>query len=211
MRFSFLPTEVKFYDYLAQATANLLEGARALQQLLSQYQDEERRTALVAHITEIEHQGDFLVHEVTHLLPRTLVTPIDSEDIKRLVSAIDDALDALDDATRHLQVYQVTNILKPARQQGQLIVEATQELDEAVKALPDKKHYPRVQERIVQINTLENNGDLVLHEAMSELVEQRSDWFDFIRWKEIYELLEETLDRIEDASDVVQGVMIGNA
>ncbi len=80
-----------------------------------------------------------------------------------------------------------------------------------MKGLRDKKHYAEVRQRIVQINTLENNGDRVLQEGLSSLVEHREDIFEFIRWKEIYELLESTTDRIEDAGDVIQKVMIANA
>ena len=82
MNFSFLPGEVKFYDFFEQASANLLDGAHLMAKLLDDYHDLEE---VVAQITEIEHRGDFIVHEVTNLLPRTLITPIDSDDIQRLI------------------------------------------------------------------------------------------------------------------------------
>jgi predicted phosphate transport protein (TIGR00153 family) len=208
MNFTFLPAEVKFYDYFELATANLLEGARLLQDLLDNYQNVEE---VVAQINEIEHRGDYIVHEVTNLLPRTLITPIDGDDIQRLVSSIDDALDAVQAAAERLLIYQVTDVRKPARRLAHLIVESSQELDAAMKGLRDKKQYNQVRERIVQINTLENNGDRVLTDGLSALVAHREDIFDFIRWKEIYELLEATTDRIEDAGDVIQRVLISNA
>jgi predicted phosphate transport protein (TIGR00153 family) len=208
MKFTFLPAEVKFYDYFERATANLLEGARLLQKLLDDFVNVEEG---VAQITEIEHRGDFIVHEVTHLLPRTLITPIDGDDIQRLVCSVDDALDAVQAAAVQLSIYQITEVKKPARRLAHLIVESAQELDEAMKRLRNKKLYDEIQAHIVEINTLENNGDRVLQDAVSELVEHRDDIFDFIRWKEIYELLEATLDAIEDAGDVIQKVMIANA
>lgn len=208
MNFTFLPAEVKFYDFFEQASATLLEGACLLQDLLDKYENVEE---VVAQITEIEHRGDFIVHEVTNLLPRTLITPIDTDDIQRLVSSIDDALDAVHAAAERLLIYQVTDIRKPARRLAHLIVEFAQELDTAVKGLRDKKRYGQVRERIVQINTLENNGDRVLNDGLIALVAHRDDIFDFIRWKEIYELLEATTDRIEDAGDVIQRVLISNA
>jgi len=208
LNFSFLPAEVKFYDYFEQASANLLDGARLLQVLLDDYQNVEEQ---VAQITEIEHRGDFIVHEVTSLLPRTLITPIDADDIQRLVSSVDDALDAVQAVAQRLQIYQIEEIRKPARRLAHLILESAQELDQAIKGLRDKKQYGQIRERIVQINTLENNGDRVLSEGLSSLVAHREDIFDFIRWKEIYELLEATTDRIEDAGDVIQRVIIANA
>ena len=208
MKFSFLPAEVKFYDYFEQASANLLDGARLLQNLLDNYQNIEEA---VAHINEIEHRGDFIVHEVTSLLPRTLITPIDGDDIQRLVSSVDDALDAVQAVCERLLIYQVTDIRKPARRLAHLILESSQQLDIAIKGMRDKKQYPHIRERIVEINTLENNGDRVLLDGLTALVAHHEDIFDFIRWKEIYELLEATTDRIEDAGDVIQRVLIANA
>jgi predicted phosphate transport protein (TIGR00153 family) len=208
MKFSFLPANVEFHNYFEKASANLLDGARLLQKLFDNYEDVED---LVAQITEIEHRGDFIVHEVMHLLPRTLITPIDGDDIQRLVSAVDDALDAVQAAAVRLVIYEVAEVRKPARRLARLIVESAQELDAAMKGLRDKKLYSEVQQRIVQINTLENNGDRVLEDGLRSLVAHREDIFDFIRWKEIYELLEATMDRIEDAGDVIQKVMIANA
>lgn len=208
MKFSFLPVEVKFFDYFQAATANLLEGARLLQTLFDDYRDVDD---IVAQMTEIEHRGDFIVHEVTNLLPRTLITPFDPDDIQRLIDAVDDALDTLHAAAGRLAIYQVTEVKKPARRLARLIVEGATELDLAIKGLADKKMYPQVRERIVQINTIENSGDRVFEDGLRSLVEHRADIFDFIRWKEIYELLEETTDRLEDATDVIQKVMITNA
>lgn len=208
MNFSFLPAEVKFYDYFEKATANLLEGADVLQKLLLHCED---LPAQVARIAEIEHQGDLIVHEVTNLLPRTLITPIDSDDIQRLISAIDDALDAVDAAAQCLLTYQVTEIKPPAQELARLIMESVRELDVAIRKLPNKRLYNQVRTHIVQINTLENEGDRILQQALSDLVAHRGDMFDFIRWKEIYQLLENTTDYIEDAGDVIQKVMIANA
>jgi predicted phosphate transport protein (TIGR00153 family) len=208
VKFSFLPAEVKFHDYFEKASANLLQGALLLQKLLDDFENINEQ---VAQISEVEHQGDFIVHEVTNLLPRTLITPFDGDDIQRLVSAVDDALDAVHTAALRLQIYQVTEARKPAKRLAKLIVESAQELDLAMKGLRDKKNYAQIRLRIVQINTLENNGDRVLQEGLSSLVDHREDIFEFIRWKEIYEILESTTDRIEDAGDVIQKVMIANA
>ena len=208
MNFSFLPAEVKFYDYLQKATANLLAAALVLQKLLDHCPD------VLAHVQEIariEHEGDLIVHEITNLLPRTLITPIDSEDIQRLISAIDDALDGVDAAAQCVITYQITDIKPPARELARLITESVQELEIAIRKLPSKRLYTQVRTHIVQINTLENEGDRALQEALSDLVAHRDDMFDFIRWKEIYELLEKTTDYVEDAGDVIQKVMIANA
>jgi uncharacterized protein len=208
MPFNFLPTEYKFYDYFERASINLLDGARLLQKLLENPQNLQEQ---VAQINEIEHQGDFIVHEVTNLLPKTLITPIDGEDIQRLVSSLDDAIDAIQAVADRTEVYQIVDVKKPARRLASLIVESAQELDLAIKGLRDKKQFDQVKMRIVQINTLENHGDRVLQEGLTNLVLHRNDIFEFIVWKEIYELLEAATDRIEDAGDVIQRIIISNA
>lgn len=208
MNFTFLPAEVKFYDFFEKQSTNLVEGARLLKNLVDDFQNVEEQ---VAQINEIEHKGDFIVHEVTELLPRTLITPIDSEDIMRLVSALDDALDAMQAAALRMSIYQITDVKKPARRLAALILESAQELDAAIKGLRDKREYAHIRQRIVQINTLENNGDRVLFDGLVSLVAHRDDMFDFMRWKEIYELLEATTDRIEDAGDIILRVTIANA
>jgi hypothetical protein len=207
-RISFLPVEVKFFDYFQAATENLLEGAKVLQGLLDDYHDVD---AVAARLAEIEHRGDAIVEEVTNLLPRTLITPFDHDDIQHLIAAIDDTLDTIHATATRLSIYQVTETKKPARRLARLIVEGAVELDMAVKGLQDKKQYPQVKERIVKINTLEKAGDRVLEEGLRNLVERRDDFFDFMRWKEIYELLELATDSLEHAGDVLQRVMIANA
>ena len=208
MKFSLLPTEVKFFDHFELATANLLEGAVLLKKLLDDYKNIEE---VQAQMTEIEHRGDFIVHEVTNLLPITLVTPIDGEDIQKIIFAIDDALDTMHAAVMRLSIYQVTEIKKPAKRLASLIVEGATELDCAMEGLRDKKSYANVKERIVQINTIENNGDRVMEDGLRNLVSRRDDMFGFICWKEIYELLEQTTDRMEDVGDIMQKVIISNA
>lgn len=208
MKFSFLPGEVKFYDHFDRASANLLEGARQLQELFDHYQDVEQR---VARITDTEHQGDLIVHEVTDLLPRALITPIDNDDIQHLIVAIDDALDAIEATAVRMVIYRVEQVREPARQLARVITRGAQELHAAVGGLRDKQRFGEIHTHIVEINTLENQGDVILRDALTALVDQRADMFDFIRWKEIYEYLEQTTDRIEDAGDVLQRVIIAHA
>lgn len=208
MNFTFLPAEVKFYDYFEKQSSNLVDGARLLKNLVEDFQNIDEQ---VGQINEIEHKGDFIVHEVTELLPRTLITPIDPEDIMRLVSALDDALDAIQAAAQRMSIYQITEVRKPARRLASLIFESAQELDTAIKGLRDKKEFDHIRERVIQINTLENNGDRVLYDGLISLVAHREDMFEFTRWKEIYELLEATTDRIEDAGDIILRVIIANA
>lgn len=207
VKFQFLPAETKFYDWFEKATTNLLDAAQQLQDLLDSYDDVENR---VARITELEHKGDFIVHEVMHLLINTLIIPLDSEDIERLISSLDDALDKIEATAVRMLIFRIEKPTDKARQLARIIRSGANELAVAMPKLREKKNFRQVNAHIVEINTLENNGDRVLRDALVEIVNNRDDLFNLIRWKEIYEMLEEATDRIEDVADVLQRVIIKN-
>jgi len=206
-KFQFLPAETKFYEWFEKATANLLEAATALQDMLDRYENVE---AKVAHITELEHRGDFIVHEVMHLLMHTLIIPLDSEDIERLISALDDTLDKIEATAVRMVIFRIEAPTERARQMAQLIRSGAQELHQAMPNLREKKTFRLVSEHIKEINTIENSSDRLLREALVDIVNHKEDLFNLIRWKEIYEMLEETTDRMEDVADVLQRVVIKN-
>jgi predicted phosphate transport protein (TIGR00153 family) len=207
MKFQFLPAETKFYEWFEKATANLLEAATALQDLFDHYENVELK---VKHITELEHRGDFIVHEVMHLLMHTLIIPLDSEYIERLISALDDAVDKIEATAVRMVIFQVEAPTEYARQLAHLIYRGALELNTAMPNLREKKTFRLVNEHIKEINTIENNGDHVLREALVDVVNHKEDVFNLIRWKEIYEMLEEATDRMEDIADVMQRVVIKN-
>jgi predicted phosphate transport protein (TIGR00153 family) len=207
VRFAFLPAETKFYEWFEKASDNLLEAAQQLQDLFDRYDDVENR---VARITELEHRGDFIVHEVMHLLMNTLIIPLDSEDIERLICSLDDAVDKIEATAVRMFIFRIESLTDKARQLARLIRSGAQELQAAMPNLREKRNFRLVNEHIKEINTVENNGDRVLREALVEIVNHKDDIFNLIRWKEIYEMLEETTDRMEDVADVLQRVIIKN-
>jgi predicted phosphate transport protein (TIGR00153 family) len=206
-KFQFLPAETKFYEWFEKATANLLEGAEALADLLDNYEQVEHK---VAHITELEHRGDSIVHEVMHLLMHTLIIPLDSEDIERLISALDDVIDKIEATAVRMVIFRIEAPTERARQLGHLIRSAANEIHQAMPNLREKKNFRLVTEHIREINTIENNSDQILRDALVDIVNHRDDLFNLIRWKEIYEMLEEATDRMEDVADVLQRVVIKN-
>lgn len=207
VRFQFLPAETRFYDWFEKASANLLEAGQQLQDLFDRYDDVESR---VARLTELEHRGDFIVHEVMELLTQTFIIPLDSEDIGRLISSLDDTLDAIEAAAVRLVIFRVEQPTERARQLARLIRNGAEQVKLAMPHLRDKKSFRLVGEHIVKIHTIENDGDRVLREGLNELVEHREDVFNLLRWKEIYEMLEQATDRLEDVADVLQRVIIKN-
>jgi uncharacterized protein len=206
-KFQFLPAETKFYEWFEKATGNLLEAAEALQDMFDNYEQVESK---VARITELEHRGDFIVHEVMHLLINTLIIPLDGEDIERLISALDDSVDKIEATAVRMLIFRIEAPTEKARQLAHLICSGAKELHMAMPNLREKKNFRLVNEHIKEINTIENNGDQILREALVEIVSHKDDMFNLIRWKEIYEMLEETTDTMEDVADVLQRVVIKN-
>ena len=139
-----------------------------------------------------------------------MIIPLDSEDIERLISALDDAIDEIEATAVRMVIFQIETPTERARQLAQLIRSGAAELHEAMPNLREKKNFRLVTEHIKEINTIENNGDRVLREALVDIVNHKEDLFNLIRWKEIYEMLEETTDRMEDIADVLQRVVIKN-
>ena len=206
--FSLLPSQPKFFDLFEKSSETLLEIARALQDLMNNYTDV---PAKCAHITDLEHQGDAVVHDVTALAHSALIAPLDNEDSQRLIVALDDAIDAVEASAVRMNIFRVEQPTAIARQLADVICRGAQEVCDAMPGLRDRRHLERVKQHIVHINDVENEGDRLLRKGLEEIVDQRSDLYNLIRWKEIYEYLEETTDRIEDIGDVLQRVLIKNA
>jgi len=206
--FSFLPQQPKFYDLFEQASANLLDAARALEDLMQNYTDVEMKSD---RLTQLENKGDQIVHEVTDLAHISLIAPIDNEDSQRLIVTLDDVLDAIEATAVRMSIFRIEQTTDVARQLANVIVRGAKEVHEAMPGLRDRKHLQKVRRHIIAINDLENEGDQLLRKGLEELFERREDTFNLIRWKEIYEYLEATTDRVEDIGDILQGVLIKNA
>jgi uncharacterized protein len=204
--FQILPAETKFFDWFEKGSGNLLHAARLLQDLVDHYEGTE---AKIARITEAERVGDTIVHEVSDLLLKTLITPLDQEETNDLVHRIDDVVDLIEQAAVTMSLYKVEQPTPPARELAALIVASAEQIHAAMPLLRDKKRLGQVRVRIVEVHRLENDADAVFRRALDHLVAtSRQDWFEFVRWKEIYTLLEDATDHCEDIADVLQTVVL---
>jgi predicted phosphate transport protein (TIGR00153 family) len=206
MAFQILPAETKFYDWFEKGSANLLEAARLLKELVGDYERPEEK---VAYITEVEHKGDFILHEIHDLLHKTLITPLDSEDTQALTHAIDDVVDIIEQAALQMILYKVERMTEEANGLCALIVLCAEEVNAAMPLLRDKRGMEKIHEHVVEINRLEREADVLHRRALEGLIATaRDDWFEFMRWKEIYEKLEDATDLCEDIADVLQTVVL---
>jgi predicted phosphate transport protein (TIGR00153 family) len=200
-----LPAETKFYDWFEKGAQNLIEAATLLCAMLD---DERDWTGRVAQLTELEHHGDFITHEIFDLLHKTFITPLDPPEIEALASRLDDAVDFVQAAGDALLLYQIAQARPPARELAATILAAANEIGRAMALLREKKRLPDILPHVREINRLENEADRIVRDAISAMVIERGDPFDFIRWKEIYDHLEDATDRCEDIADTLRTVVI---
>ena len=159
-------------------------------------------------LTETEHRGDFITHEIIDLARRSFTMPFDAEDITTIAGRIDDGIDGIQAAADALILWKIEQPTPEAKQLCAIIERAAAELAAAVPHLRDKRRFDQIRTHNVEVNRLENEADRVARQALSGLLAHHEDLFDLIRWKEIYEQLEAVTDRLEDVSDALEGVTV---
>jgi predicted phosphate transport protein (TIGR00153 family) len=205
--FGLIPKEEKFFQLFKQMTENTIEGAKALKDMLDNF---DNPAASQRRIKDIEHNGDSLTHEIIQKLNKTFVTPFDREDIYALSGALDDILDLIDASAQRIIMYNVETIPHEAKSLGFIILQSCQAVDKAV-AMLGRKSNEQIFEACVDINALENEADRVSREAISRLFDEEKDPIQLIKWKEIFETLEKATDKCEDAANILEGVVVKNA
>jgi len=203
-RISFVPQKREFFVLYSRAARNTVEIARLLLELLQEFP---RADGLLRDIKELEHEGDRLTREVVDLLNRTFVTPFDRDDMYELASALDDICDHIDEAAGNIAGYGITEIRPSAREQAEVILRATQKLCEAVERVDGFKNAER---QLHELRDLEDEGDRLNRESVSELFRTETDPIKIIRWKDIHEQLEEAVDACENAADVLEAILVKN-
>jgi uncharacterized protein len=206
MRLSLVPRTTEFYDLFTKAGANALEAARKAEVRFREYPNS---SVSQADIKAIEHEGDRITHDLIQLLNTQYVTPFDREDIFALATSLDDVVDHIDEACDLLDLYGVESPTKHALEQGRILVEAVEHLATAVAGL---KSPAGVQAELIALKDHEDEGDRILHDAIGELFrDSRIDPLIVIRWKDIFEALEEALDAAETAANVIGNIVVKNA
>ena len=200
-----LPRDEKFFDLFTAVAAYGTEAAGLQRDLLRA--DAAHRTAIVDQIKRLEHLADQVTHEVVSRLDRVFITPLDREDIHVLASRLDDVIDLIDGTARRLHIFRAGEAPQGAILIAEVIVQAVTELQRGVAAL-EKNRGNTVLQACVQVKRFEEEGDSLYHEWLGRLFEGSPDALTVIKWKEIYDNLEKTLDYIEDASNVLESIAI---
>jgi hypothetical protein len=204
-RLRLTPQKQEFFTLYCDASANAVEISRLLVELLERYPDDGE--SLVKQIKDLEHEGDRLTHEVVLLLNSTFVTPFDRDDMYRLAGALDDICDHIDEAADNLGVYGVDRVPDKARMQAEVIHRAAVKLDEAINRLDG---FRDSSQQLDALRALEDEGDQLARDAIAELFASTEDAKAIIRWKDIHERLEEAVDALENAADVLEAILVKN-
>ena len=195
----------EFFDLFEQAGANLVRAADLLDQLLAAFPE---RKELAGEILVCEQEGDRIVHDLIARLNHTFVTPIDREDILQLTSALDDIVDWIEEVADYLGLYKIEAPMAQAQRLARILLDATRQLAEAI---PRVRSFQDISRQTVETHRLENEGDRVTREAMASLFEHGTDPMLVIRWKDIFERLENAIDAAEKAAYILEGIVIKNA
>lgn len=202
-----LPREERFFTLLQEAAANIVVGATKINQLLVDWKDVSR---VADEIKVVEEKGDQITHDIVRLLNATFVTPIDREDILSMASHLDDVIDRVEAAAARLVLFRIQAPLDRARDITRTLCLACEQVSQALVHFQRKK-FGEVARACVEINRLENVGDEHLRLALEELFDGSHEALEVMKWKEIYETLEEAIDRCEDVSNALEASALKNA
>jgi predicted phosphate transport protein (TIGR00153 family) len=199
-----IPHEKYFFDMIEQQSKNVLQGVDALVNMLEHYNEIEKKRD---RIKQIENEGDKMVHDIFAELNKTFITPIDREDITKLTSSLDDILDNLEAVSERLIIYEIKKPPKYMLEFAQILQKTTRNVNEGINLLRNFKDAKQIRGFCRDVNTLENEGDILLRRATAELFTKK-DPIEIIKTKELYDDLEAAIDRCEDVADVIGDILV---
>ncbi|KVE33036.1 DUF47 domain-containing protein [Burkholderia sp. TSV86] len=204
----FMPTEGKFFEIFNAHANYIVSGGRELELLIDNLADAEIHKQ---NVQKAEKAADKLTHEAIDLLHKTFITPLDRDEIHKLITTMDDILDLMEDVATAVSLYDVQAVTSEASQLAHIVTKAAQHVQEAVALLSDMKQSSQILKACEEIDRWESEGDRVLRAAMSKLFREEDDVKTLIKLKAIYELLEEITDKCEDVANIIEGIVLENA
>ena len=200
----FAPKEREFFDLFEEAGSNIVRAAELLERMLDQWPD---HGELSRDVVVCEQEGDRITHDIIQRLNSTFVTPIDREDIYALASGMDDVVDFIEEVADFLALYRIEAPMEQSQALARVLLDAARQLEQA---MPRLRNFGDIHHYTVEVNRLENEGDRMLRSALASLFEQGIDPMMVIRWKDIFERLEDAIDSTETAVNILEGIIIKN-
>jgi len=204
-KLSLIPREEKFFVLFEQSAQNAVKIAQQLRDMVFIWENVRERVGV---ITDLEHQGDAITHQIMAQLHRTFVTPFDREDIALLAHSLDDVTDFIHSAADAMLLYKVERPTGRAKEMADIAVQAVVEVERAISEMHDRIDRDQLLKRCVEIHRLENVGDSVHRSALAELFADSTDIAYLIKWREIYDHIETAIDRCEDVANILEGVAL---
>jgi len=201
----FLPRETSFFDFFEQHAALTIEGTK---ELLSLVTTGANIPTKCRRISDIEHETDTITHRCVEALHRTFITPIDRDSIHRLITRMDDVMDFVEAAAERIDLYEVTVMTPEVRDMADVLHRAALQVEAAMRGLRSMKEPQEMLKLCIDINRLENEADAILRRSVARLFKEEKDPILVIKWKEIYENLENATDRCEDVANIIEGVIL---
>jgi predicted phosphate transport protein (TIGR00153 family) len=205
--FNLLPRDTVFYDLFEGMSGHGVKAAQCVQQLAQAFPD---ITTSIQRIRGEEHAADQLAHQALERLDRTFITPFDREDIHTLVGELDDIIDGADALAKRFPLFHVKQMEETFLKQTGVLVEATRMVDEAVKRLRRSRKLSDLSDALIAIHTQESIGDDNHHAAMSRLFDGSVETLEVLKWKELYDLIENAIDDCEDVGNTLERIVLKN-
>jgi predicted phosphate transport protein (TIGR00153 family) len=203
--FRLIPREERFFDLFVEDAANVLEGARILEAMLRSFDNPDKAAK---KIREVEHRGDEISRDIGRRLEATFVTPFDREEIHSLITDLDDILDLIEEVADTFVLYGISSPTKSSVKQAALIVQACETIHQALSNL---KGFKNIEPFVAEVHRIEHDGDKLSRSAIAGLFEDGTKTIDVLKWKDIYTLLEKTIDRCEDVADLIDRIVVKHA
>jgi hypothetical protein len=204
----FFPKSADFFVFFENMAQNIVDAARHLNEIMV---EPARVTELAEKIKALEHQADETVHAAMNQLDTVFITPFDREDIHELVSRLDDIIDHVDGAAKHMVLYEITCVPEGMKPLAALLEKAAMAVHTAVFKFKDLKRTRDTIAAVIEINRIEDEGDAAMRAGMARLFKNGLDPIEIIKMKDIYEDVENAIDRCEDVANVIEGVILKNA
>lgn len=204
----FLPRDESFFDEFERQGLKTVEGCKAFVAMVTTDSDVQ---AAAKRISDIEHECDRITHAVVAKLHTTFITPLDRNDIYRLITRMDDVMDFVEAAAERLALYDIRVMTKEVAALANVLLKSAESVREAVAGFHDLKNSQLILDKCIEINRLENEADALLRASLAGLFREEKDPIAIMKWKEIYELLETATDRCEDVANIIEGVVLENS
>lgn len=203
---SLIPQEGKFFDYFEQLAEKIQEGGIVFTEILEDFERSEHK---LARLKDIENQADAVTHVIYQKMHQTFITPIDREDIYALANKMDSIMDMIEAVAIRMYIYKVRRVAPELKELARILNNSIASIKRIIFLLrQNKKNKGEIMELCIKINSLENEADYVLRQAMAHLFEREKDAMELLKWKEIFERIETATDVCEDVSNVVEGIVL---